>query len=55
MPEPDLRELSARLRPAASATCARRRAALEAAYVGALGERRVVVKVVPPGMVVVGT
>jgi aminoglycoside phosphotransferase (APT) family kinase protein len=51
MPEPDLRELSARLAPAG---VSRMRplsgGASSLTYVGLLGERRVAVKVAPPGM-----
>ncbi len=51
MPEPDLRELSARLRPAGfSDVRPLSGGASSLTYVGALGERRVVVKVAPPGM-----
>ena len=51
MPEPDLRELSARLRPAGvSDVRPLSGGASSLTYVGALGDRRVVVKVAPPGL-----
>jgi aminoglycoside phosphotransferase (APT) family kinase protein len=51
MPEPDLRELSARLAPAGvSGLRPLSGGASSLTYVGVLGERRVAVKVAPPGM-----